>query len=381
MAALFACAENEQAFEHADWGHGAFTRALLDECTDASRVTAASLSDSLYNRVSRMVKDKTNGDERQTVNGIVNGYVDLRLLPSDLTNSIGMTLKLIPAGEFLMGSNETRGDLETAGFVLGDSFDNSNEHPQHKVLITKPFYVGLHEVTRGEFAAFVKDTNYQTEAEKDGKGGWGCNSETTISEQKPEFNWRNTEFSQTDSHPVVNVTWNDAIAFCEWLSVKEGKKYRLPTEAEWEYTCTAGTSTRFFTGDVPARLAGYGNMQDTSFEAKFPTVDLAKHPSVPFNDGWGFTSPAGRFKPNPFGLHDMHGNVWEWCSDWYGSEYYASSPESDPQGISSGSRRVLRGGSWHNAASLCRSALRIHLDPSSRFNSLGFRLVLSPSGQ
>ena len=379
MAALFACSENEQALESDEWGHGAFTKALLDECGAGGReITASTLSDALYRRVRVLVKDKTNGKQSQTVNGIVHGFVDLRMVPStlsdEITNSIGMKLKLIPAGEFIMGSNASRGDLETAGFVLPDSFDNSDEQPAHSVRITKPFYMGIHEVTRGQFAGFVNDTGYRTEAEKDGKGGWGQDA-VGYASVKPGYTWKDNGMLQTDSHPVINVSWNDAVEFIKWLSKKEGKQYRLPTEAEWEYCCRAGSGTHFSSGDSLASLKGFGNMLDT-----LPILGKYSNDTdqgFSFDDGFFHTSPVGHFKANKFGMYDMHGNVSEWCSDWYGKDYYAVSPLTDPGGPTTGSNRVNRGGGWFT--SVCRSARRSKVVPSYRDDRLGFRPALSPS--
>ena len=240
--------------------------------------------------------------------------------------------------------------------------------------------MGIHEVTRGQFAAFVTDTGYQTDAEKDGKGGWGFDAAGNGS-QKPEYTWKDNGMSQTDSHPVVNVSWNDAVEFIKWLSKKEGKQYRLPTEAEWEYCCRAGSETHFSTGDSLVSLRGFGNMLDASYKGKYPNNDDKAYQPFPFADGWVYTSPVGRFKANGFGLYDMHGNVWEWCSDWYGADYYSTSPVSDPGGPTTGSDRVHRGGCWFNSAWNCRSAIRTWDVPSDRGNLLGFRLALSPSGQ
>jgi len=277
----------------------------------------------------------------------------------------------------MMGSNASRGDLEADGFVLWDKFDNSDEQPAHPVRITKPFYMGIHEVTRGQFAAFVNDTGYQTDAEKDGKGGWGIDA-VGNSAQKPEYTWKDNGMSQTDSHPVINVSWNDAVEFIKWLSKKEGKAYRLPTEAEWEYCCRAGSGTHFSSGDSLASLKGFGNMLDASYKGKYTNNDDKVYQPFPFDDGFVYTSPVGRFKANKYGLFDMHGNVWEWCSDRYGKDYYATSPLTDPAGPTSGSYRVNRGGSWGSSAGYCRSAFRISGDPSYRSVYLGFRLALSP---
>jgi formylglycine-generating enzyme required for sulfatase activity len=154
---------------------------------------------------------------------------------------------------------------------------------------------------------------------------------------------------------VVFVTWNDARAFCDWLSKKEGKQYRLPTEAEWEYACRAGSPSRFHFGNDEAELGQYAWYSENSK---------------------GQTHPVGQKKANAFGLHDMHGNVWQWCADWYDSAYYQNSPKEDPQGPNTaGASRVIRGGSWDDSPRLCRSAYRPCDAPSSRLSDLGFRVV------
>ena len=128
-----------------------------------------------------------------------------------------------------------------------------------------------------------------------------------------KYSWRNAGFEQTDEHPVVCMSWNDAVEFCKWLSRKEGKTYRLPTEAEWEYACRAGTTTRYYSGDDPETLAKVGNVADAAAKAKFPEWTW----TIKASDGYVFTAPVGRFKPNAFGLYDMHGNAGQWCADWY----------------------------------------------------------------
>ena len=253
--------------------------------------------------------------------------------PSLITNSLGMKFTLIKAGEFLMGSPDTD----------KDAYDI--EKPQHRVRITRPFYLGVHEVTRGQFRMFVDDSGYQTEAEKDGKGGYGWNEEAKKFEQNPRYTWLNPGFEQTDLHPVVNVSWNDAVAFAEWLGKKEGKTYRLPTEAEWEYACRAGTTTRFFCGDDAEGLAEVGNVADGTAKAKHPDWTWA----IAAQDGFVYTSPVGHYPPNAWGLHDMHGNVREWCWDWYGGDFYKSSRVDDPAGPFQAAYRVIRGGNWLNS--------------------------------
>jgi formylglycine-generating enzyme required for sulfatase activity len=189
------------------------------------------------------------------------------------------------------------------------------------VRITRPFYLGVHEVTRGQFRRFVDDSGYQTEAEKDGKGGYGWNEDAKKFGQNPRYTWREAGFEQTDLHPVVNVSWNDAVAFAKWLGRKEGKTYRLPTEAEWEYACRAGTMTRYFPGDDAEALAEVGNVADATTREKHPDWTW----TIAARDGFVYTAPVGRYHPNAWGLHDMHGNVWEWCWDWYEKDFYKGS--------------------------------------------------------
>ena len=170
---------------------------------------------------------------------------------------------------------------------------------------------------------------------------------------------------------MVNVSWNDAVAFCKWLGKKEGKTYRLPTEAEWEYACRAGTTTRYYSGDDPETLVKVGNVADAAFKNKFPDwIGTLKA-----SDGYVFTAPVGQFKPNAFGLYDMHGNASQWCADWYGADYYGKSPVDDPKGPDAGRCRVLRGGTWNNGACFVRSAARYWLSPDDRHFITGFRVA------
>ena len=160
------------------------------------------------------------------------------------------------------------------------------------------------------------------------------------------------------------------MAFLDWLNGQppvEGilRRFRLPTEAEWEYACRAGTTTRFWTGDDFASLLGAANVQDASFQAKFPKVDYKKWQPFPFDDGVAFTAPCGSFRANPFGLFDMAGNTWDWCSDWYSSAYYAKSPAADPAGPASGSSRVVRGGCWNYGPDSVRAGYRGRCDPAT----------------
>ena len=181
-------------------------------------------------------------------------------------------------------------------------------------------------------------------------------------------------FPQPDEHPVVNVSWNDAVAFCQWLSRSEGKTYRLPTEAEWEYACRAGTTSRYYIGDEPEKLAEVGNTEDAAYLRIFGSPPWA----ILADDGYAFTAPVGRFRPNAFGLYDMHGNASQWCSDWWGYDYYQSCPLDDPPGPAKSDSRVHRGGGWHGGPCECRSASREAAPPYQPFFDVGFRVARNP---
>jgi formylglycine-generating enzyme required for sulfatase activity len=239
----------------------------------------------------------------------------------------------IPAGAFMMGSPDSETDRV------------NDEGPRHQVTLSG-FKMSKYEVTFAQFQAFIAATGYETDAEKE---GWSW--VWTGSEWKKEsgLSWKTDEKGQLrnsnhKNYPVINVSWNDATAFAKWMGC------RLPTEAEWEYACRAGTATPFYTGV-------YLNSSQANF-----------------NMNVGQTKPVGSYAPNAWGLYDMHGNVAEWCSDWYGD--YSSYSQTNPIGPASGSDRVLRGGSWYGFGRYCRSADRINRDPSYRDYGFGFRLVV-----
>lgn len=291
-----------------------------------------------------------------------------------LVEPVGIKLALIPAGEFDMGSKE---DIDKLVKAYPDSKKEyfEDEQPLHRVKITKPFYLGKYEVTVGQFRQFVKAENYKTDAERDGKGGWGYTGDDKHPfEKKPEFTWKYPGFAQRDDYPVVNVSWNDATAFCRWLTRKAGVEYRLPTEAEWEYACRAGTKTRYHSGDDPETVAQVGNITDATFKAKLSELSYVKY-GLSARDGYVFTAPVGQFKPNAFGLYDMHGNAWEWCADWYDKDYYKRGDREDPTGPRDGTLRVLRGGSWYSRPRIARSAVRGQDAPGIRGGSYGFRIA------
>lgn len=233
-------------------------------------------------------------------------------------------------------------------------------------------------MTVGQFKVFVEATKFQTDAEKDGNGAYGIDPDGKIKDMKPSLNWKDPGFEQTDRHPVVNVSWKDAKAFCRWLSQKEKRTYRLPAEAEWEYACRAGTETAYNFGNDPEELARFGNVADGAARAKYSGWTIG----IRAEDGYIFTAPVGRFKANGFGLFDMHGNVWEWCEDWYSLNNYTKEKQVDPTGPDSGNARVQRGGGWSSDAKRARSAARVGRDPVAyRGCYLGFRVVLEQAAK
>jgi len=299
----------------------------------------------------------------------------------EVTNSIGMKLVLIPPGEFEMGSSEdeieeliNEGKRQNASQKHIDDFPN--EGPRHREELAQPFYLAECEVTVGQFHDFVKAAGYQTDAEKDGHGG-GFNWATGRWERNPAYTWQNPGYPQSDEHPAGVLSWNDATAFCRWLSERERRPYRLPTEAEWEYACRAGTSTRWSSGDEPDTLQTAANVADASYMRKSSELDRA----APWDDGHPFTARVGTFHANAFGLSDMHGNVAELCQDAYDPKAYEKRPRYRPSGPNSTSEVVLRGGSFRSQPPGVRSAMRYRIQQSSAVAIVGFRVVCEVEGR
>jgi formylglycine-generating enzyme required for sulfatase activity len=390
VGALFSCSKGQRAYEHDDLKHGVFFHYVLQglrgkaKDPDDGDVTFEALANYVKKQVTRDVPKRIGGGARQapTLNaGELSGEPAVLLTVKDVarkpdpdetkledrksfTNKAGMTMVRIAAGKFTMGSPK-------------DEKGRGDDEHQHDVKITKAFYMAAHTVTVGQFRKFVEDENYKTDAEKDGQGGYGYNADTKKTEgRKSKYTWDNTGWKQTDRHPVVNVSWNDAVAYCKWLSKKEGKTYRLPTEAQWEYACRAGTTTRFYCGDDDADLRGHANIADVSFRSNLPEYKWG----VDWDDGYAFTARVGSFKANPWRLYDMHGNVWQWCRDCYDKEFYKESDKEDPE-CNKGDRRVMRGGSWLNNARDCRAANRYGLAPACRDGDVGFRVVFAPAAR
>jgi formylglycine-generating enzyme required for sulfatase activity len=234
--------------------------------------------------------------------------------------------------------------------------------------------MGKYEVTKRQFGRFIAADGYKTEAEETGKGGTGFNTTSNEFESgKPIYNWKNAGFAQTDDHPVVNVSWNDADKFTAWLRGRIGQTCSLPSEAQWEYACRAGTTTLYASGNDAETVAQVGNVADSTARKKFT---YWTH-TIKAEDGYVFTAPVGRFRANPLGLHDLHGNVWEWCQDWYDEKYYANSPKPDPLNEQKATDRVVRGGSWNSYPWGFRAAFRGRNSPDIRDSTVGFRIVVT----
>lgn len=243
-------------------------------------------------------------------------------------------MAILPAGEFVMGSSDR------------DANRRSDEYPQHLVRIPYSFAVGIFEVTKGAFARFVLATKYRTDSERLEEG----------------YNWRTPGIAQTDAHPAVYVTWNDAQAYIHWLNKKAGKQYRLLSEAEWEYAARSGQSTAFWWGeDIDPTLANYNGR--TSFNGGA---------TGEYRHG---TTPVGSFKPNSFGLYDVHGNVWEWVQDCYQPTYEGAPEDGGAVKSLDCDLRVIRGGSWYSPPQFLRSAYRLGYKPDDSIDYIGFRLA------
>ncbi|MBL9210981.1 MAG: formylglycine-generating enzyme family protein, partial [Opitutaceae bacterium] len=283
--------------------------------------------------------------------------------PVQETNSIGLALVLIPAGEFDMGSTP-----EQVAFALEwlktvprpapgeDRRIREQEAPQHRVVLTRPYRIGRTEITVGHYRQFVAATHYVTEVERFGGGNSGKTDESDP--RKKNVLWHSPGYPTTDQSPVTQLTWNDMIAFCNWLNAKEGRAacyqrddhggwrrvpeargYRMPTEAEWEFACRAGTTTHFSFGDDVRALddhAWFNRTAETKTERG--------------------TRPVATKRPNPFGLFDLHGNAWERCEDFFNPDGYGAGPREDPVGPATGTNRMVRGGGWHYFDLHARSA-------------------------
>jgi sulfatase modifying factor 1 len=265
-------------------------------------------------------------------------------------------------------------------FEMGSNAGQAIEQPLHKVNISS-FKIAKYDVTIAEFAAFVNATGYRTDAEKKGEA-------LVFSDDSLEWrwakgvNWRDDEEgnrrNESDlSFPVLYVSWNDATAYCNWLSNTTGAAYRLPTEAEWEYAAGNGSKHTTFSwgNNLPGKGAHVGNVRDETKHPVYRSWD--KKIFKGYFDGYYFSSPVGSYPPNDFGLYDMTGNVWQWCSDAYEASYYYRSPESDPKGAEAGWVHVFRGGSWHSNPEHNHVTFRYSGAANNATPNLGFRVASS----
>lgn len=298
--------------------------------------------------------------------------------PGTFVNCVGQKMVLIARAApvtFQMGSKFST--EEVARRYGGESRYFTDEHPRHAVTLSKPYYMANTEVTVGQFRRFVQATGYQTDAEKGGqdfengrKGGYTVQSDGSWG-WREDASWKNPGFAQTDDHPVVLVSWNDAQAYVQWLNEQaraagEGVTYRLPSEAEWEYACRGGTTTAFWWSDEPDKSGKVANVADRAAKRKYSGWTIME-----MDDGAVYTAPVGSYRSNGYGLDDMIGNVWEWCGDWY-EAYPNSTAESEWFGRKC---RVLRGGSWDNDPAGCRCAYRGRGRPADRSDCIGFRVA------
>ncbi|WP_051677190.1 formylglycine-generating enzyme family protein [Maridesulfovibrio frigidus] len=286
-----------------------------------------------------------------------------------IESATAMELVWIPGGCYQMGQTES----EKAWLVKEEgqgTYDKSfsNELPRHEVCVDG-FWMGKYEVTREQFQKFIQATGYQTDAETDG-WSWKWNNDQKKTVKTDGVHWNREYSGRQGSHPVTYVSWNDANAFAKWLSQKDGVTYRLPTEAEWEYAARGGTQTMRFWGDDEENACEYANLNDQDSKA----VHTFSWRHFICSDGYALHAPVGSYKQNPFGLHDMLGNVWEWCQDGYDPKAYSSNGRDNPF-VKDGAKRVIRGGSWSYKASFLRSAYRGKDTPEFRRSNLGFRIV------
>lgn len=264
----------------------------------------------------------------------------------------------IPAGNFTMGA------------LSSDRQQQHDEGPRHPVHFASPFAVGKYELTRGEYAAFVKETQHRTDG--------GCfHRPGPVPIVDSQFDWANPGYEQTDDHPAVCVNWNDAVAYTSWLSKHTGEQYRLLSESEWEYVARAGTQSERYWGSSEDDGCEFANGADLNGQADLPPGwTVAK-----CNDGHAHTAPVGSLRPNAFGLHDMLGNVAEWVADCWNDTYEGAPADGSAWTTGACDRPILRGASWADDPRFLRSANRYGYyfmgadSKNSRYVNFGFRIA------
>jgi formylglycine-generating enzyme required for sulfatase activity len=265
----------------------------------------------------------------------------------------------IPAGSFLMGSPE------------GEAGRDRGEGPQRRVAVSV-FAMSKTEITRGQFGRFVAASGHVTDAERNVGGHQGCYAWVDRKwGWRAGRSWRDPGFEQSDDHPAVCLSWNDAQAYVRWLSGQTGQRYGLPSEAQWEYAARAGTAGSRPWGDNPDEACRHANVAD---QTRGPGGHgwAAEHGC---SDGHFFTAPVGRYQANGFGLHDMIGNAWEWTEDCHADGHAGAPDDGSARTTGACERRVVRGGSWIDDPGSTRSAFRYRFNPSARCVFGGFRVV------
>ncbi|MBY0228691.1 MAG: SUMF1/EgtB/PvdO family nonheme iron enzyme [Gemmataceae bacterium] len=367
VAALYSCGPGELSYQYPEAGkEGVAGRSLFyhhviqawdGAYSKGKPVTLEEVFREVRARASKEAADRFGKPQVPQVRGGGGWVVNPKreFLDQQIVNGIGLKLVRIPSGEFMMGSDRK---IDAGSFA--------SEWPRHAVKITRPFHLGVHEVTQGQF---LKVMGYTSFFSTDGTGRKGVEYHHTslpAGGKGSVAGW-----PSTDDLPVENVTWDEAVEFCAKLAAlpeekAAGRSYRLPTEAEWEYACRGGA-----TSYEPYHFGRQLNGRQANCDGKRPWGTKTKGPSL------GRTTTVGAYPANAWGLHDMHGNVWEWCADWYTPAGYASGAKTDPRGPESGAEHTIRGGGWTQDARGCRSAARFGA-PNLPYKDRGFRVVLVP---
>lgn len=297
-------------------------------------------------------------DTPERIREVQQAWAEYLEIPPQLEIPLGagakIEMELIPPGEFMMGTlDETLKNTPASTRQRELKYKVlTADLPHHLARITRPFYISRREISRKEFRQFADQARYRSDAERDGRGGTDFNS----SERNPQITWSSDLSGKlSDDHPATNLTWYDARNFCSWMTRTHPRfKFDLPAESQWEYACRAGSTTPWFSPDQQ-QLSRFGWFESTQ------------------------THPCGQLEPNAFGLYDMHGNVAEWCGDFFSDEESFSNPVNNPSGPQSGTLRILRGGSASQEAFFCRSAYREGRLPVTRDALTGFRICAVPN--
>jgi formylglycine-generating enzyme required for sulfatase activity len=393
VGALFSCSAGQYAHEAKRLKHGVFFHFVLQGLKGEARnarkeVTWSRLIEYVTEKVSDEAPRLLGGDIKQTPHPIGNlpGKSPVLIGPekaqvnhdrsSGITNTIGMRFVRIAAGKFRMGS--TPAERKSVLAMLKNAKQMPEwlraEGPQHEVEITRDYWLGIHEVTQKQFEEVMRyNPSYFS---KDGKGKPGVDYDRLLPRERisePPAGGKDRVQDDPNDLPVENVSWNEAVEFCHKLTAREapkGRKYRLPTEAEWEYACRERAPSHQVFQFGKALSSRNANFDGRS---SFGRPDKGEWRKV--------TCKVGSFEANGLGLFDMHGNVWEWCSDWYAADYYGKHEAINSPGPPRGTEKVIRGGGWEIDGRFCRSACRNKLAPAAWRSYVGFRVVVVPAGQ